>query len=217
MTFTRVNPLGWALFELLTSAQMNQLDIDHAAAIDGAGGGLYQPTAVIAIDSLNVPAGTALKLVGSVLGGPVLEIDANEDVIAADIRGSLDPTAGNRVELIKVVAHANSGAGGGGIAIDVTGGTAQGGGNAGPAINATGGLGLSTGAGGFGGLFAGGVALSASGGTALFVGGGNSGTGPGGGGVQAFGGTSTDGASTQIGGIAVNGTGGAGAAAGRGR
>ena len=41
MTFPRVNPLGWALFELLTSAQMNQLDTDHINAIDGVNGGEY--------------------------------------------------------------------------------------------------------------------------------------------------------------------------------
>jgi len=41
MSFTRVNLLGWALYEELTSAQMNQLDIDHANAIDGQLGGEY--------------------------------------------------------------------------------------------------------------------------------------------------------------------------------
>ncbi len=41
MTFARVNTLGWALFEELTSAQMNQLDIDHANAVDGLNGGGY--------------------------------------------------------------------------------------------------------------------------------------------------------------------------------
>ena len=41
MAFTRVNPLGWALFEELTSAQMNQLDINVSNAVDGALGGTY--------------------------------------------------------------------------------------------------------------------------------------------------------------------------------
>jgi hypothetical protein len=41
MTFTRVKALGWALYEELTSAQMNALDIDHANAVDGAAGGSY--------------------------------------------------------------------------------------------------------------------------------------------------------------------------------
>lgn len=41
MSFTRVNPLGWALFEELTSAQMNALDIDHANALDVVGGGAH--------------------------------------------------------------------------------------------------------------------------------------------------------------------------------
>lgn len=41
MAFTRVNPLGWALYEELTSAQMNQLDLNVSRAIDGAAGGTY--------------------------------------------------------------------------------------------------------------------------------------------------------------------------------
>jgi len=41
VSFTRVNPLGWALFEELTSAQMNALDIDHANALDAVGGGAH--------------------------------------------------------------------------------------------------------------------------------------------------------------------------------
>lgn len=48
MTFARVNSLGWALFEELTSAQMNTMDIDHIAAVDGAGGGSYNIAAPLA-------------------------------------------------------------------------------------------------------------------------------------------------------------------------
>lgn len=50
MTFTRVNPLGWALFELLTSAQMNELDTDVSNALDGADGGLYTPSDTLELD-----------------------------------------------------------------------------------------------------------------------------------------------------------------------
>lgn len=39
--FTRVKPAGWALNEVLTSAQINQLDIDHAASVNGDGGGSW--------------------------------------------------------------------------------------------------------------------------------------------------------------------------------
>ena len=34
MSFTRVNPSGWAVGSTLTAAQQNQLDIDHAKALD---------------------------------------------------------------------------------------------------------------------------------------------------------------------------------------
>jgi len=50
MSFTRANPLGWALYEALTSTQMNALDVDHANAIDGAAGGNYAPSSTIQFD-----------------------------------------------------------------------------------------------------------------------------------------------------------------------
>jgi len=50
MAFTRVNPLGWALFEELTSAQMNQLDLNASRAIDGVFGGTYNLSAPITIN-----------------------------------------------------------------------------------------------------------------------------------------------------------------------
>lgn len=39
--FARVKPAGWALNEILTSAQMNTLDADHAKAINGDGGSTH--------------------------------------------------------------------------------------------------------------------------------------------------------------------------------
>jgi hypothetical protein len=40
MSFSRVNALGWGLYEELSSAQMNALDIDHANALDKTGDAL---------------------------------------------------------------------------------------------------------------------------------------------------------------------------------
>lgn len=37
MTISRVNPSGWAVNEELSSAQLNQLDVDHAKAVDKTG------------------------------------------------------------------------------------------------------------------------------------------------------------------------------------
>lgn len=45
MAFSRVKASGWAFLEVLTSAQMNSLDIDHANSVDGAAGGQYTPSA----------------------------------------------------------------------------------------------------------------------------------------------------------------------------
>jgi hypothetical protein len=49
MTFSRVKTLGWSVGEKLASADMNQLDEDHANAIDGKDGGDYTPTSPINI------------------------------------------------------------------------------------------------------------------------------------------------------------------------
>lgn len=45
MSFARVKISSWAVGEILTSAQMNQLDTDHANAVDGVGGGFYTMSA----------------------------------------------------------------------------------------------------------------------------------------------------------------------------
>lgn len=50
MSFSRASALGWALYEPLTSAQMNALDIDHANAIDKVDGDTVEP----ATDDINV-------------------------------------------------------------------------------------------------------------------------------------------------------------------
>lgn len=49
MTFSLVKPGGWAFGELLTSAQMNALDTDHANAVDGNQGGSYSLAAPLSI------------------------------------------------------------------------------------------------------------------------------------------------------------------------
>lgn len=45
MSFTRANPLGWAMFEVLTSAQMNVIDTNQSRALDGNAGGDYSTIA----------------------------------------------------------------------------------------------------------------------------------------------------------------------------
>lgn len=44
MTFTRANPAGWALYEVLTSTQMNAVDVNVSRALDGNAGGNYTPS-----------------------------------------------------------------------------------------------------------------------------------------------------------------------------
>ena len=87
MTFSRANPLGWALYEELTAAQMNALDVDHTGAIDGVNGGFYTPSSPIHINgeldvtTLGVANSTVTTL--HVLG--VATIDGN-----AVVKGNFD-------------------------------------------------------------------------------------------------------------------------------
>lgn len=55
----RVKPAGWAVNEILTSAQANQLDIDHAKAVNGDDGGTWNPSAVVEV------GGSGLRLAGT--------------------------------------------------------------------------------------------------------------------------------------------------------
>jgi len=59
MTFSRVNSGGWALYEVLSSAQMNALDINMTRALDGYAGGDYSPS-------------SALKVHGKIVGESVV-------------------------------------------------------------------------------------------------------------------------------------------------
>lgn len=45
--FLRVKPLGWGLFDVLASALMNALDIDHTKAVNGDEGSHHAPTSQI--------------------------------------------------------------------------------------------------------------------------------------------------------------------------
>jgi hypothetical protein len=54
MSFTRANVAGWATGEVLTTTQMNQLDLDHSRAVDGNAGGTYTPSAAIIINGSGI-------------------------------------------------------------------------------------------------------------------------------------------------------------------
>lgn len=49
MSFSLANPTGWTTGDTLTETQINQIDAEHAAAIDGSGGGSYTLTSPLSI------------------------------------------------------------------------------------------------------------------------------------------------------------------------
>ena len=152
MTFVRANPPGWALFELLTSSQMNILDSQIPYAIDGLDGGAYSPTATIELDGSGI-TGPTLKLEdGSTF---TLDIEANQAGMSGGLRslafvdvpaatfyygGSPLSQAGAPSVMVDVIGHDNSN-GAGGIGINVRGGNGGTAGGGGAAVWAIGGIG----------------------------------------------------------------------------
>src|SRR4051812_35161517 len=65
MTFSRVGPgPGWGTGELLSSTQMNQMDLNVERALDGYAGGLYTPSAPLIIggSGMQVPNGATWNI-----------------------------------------------------------------------------------------------------------------------------------------------------------
>jgi hypothetical protein len=80
MTLTAVKPGGWDVEEVLTSDQMNALQVELLKAIDGEGGGTYTLTAPLVLDGEAVQfAATA-----TVLDGAALELDDGATLVAND-------------------------------------------------------------------------------------------------------------------------------------
>lgn len=212
MTLVRANPAGWALFELLTSTQMNAVDSQLPYALDGNAGGTYTPTAELELDGTNI-AGNVLHLTatGPNVDYPLL-IDVDDTNVIAGIKvlayadapaaeffhgGAPLSIAGNPTGMVTGIGHGNTGAGNGGRCASFSGGDAS---------TANGGTGV-IGNGGDGGS-------SGNGGQGVQGTGGDGDTGQRGGiGVWGIGGDELDGASIDTGsGAGILGWGGDGTA-----
>src|SRR6478735_5664868 len=93
MAFTRVKPGDWAVGEKLLSSQMNQLDTDHAKAVDGAGGGTYPLSAPIILQGPG--GGTALQVTGDLEVTHAIQtgfLTASNDISADSIIASGNQT-----------------------------------------------------------------------------------------------------------------------------
>lgn len=193
MTFVRANPAGWALFELLTSAQMNVIDSQMPYALDGQSGGSYAPTDAIILDGTPNPSNDyMLELLGRATGKG-LYVEGN---LTGDVDGCAHAVAWNPQTY---AVYAQQGADGAGVA-PVGGIASQGGastaGDAGRGIITVGGLTtFATGTGGAG--------IEALGGNAT-----GTGLNFGGAGVVAVGGDSDETTAGSVGGAGMSGEGG---------
>lgn len=94
MTFSRVKPLGWGNLDTLTSAEINQLDLNVSRAVDGTFGGEYLPSAPIVIAGEGLDVGDPARV------GSATPRQWVEDAIAAALAnalgsGSYTPVASN--------------------------------------------------------------------------------------------------------------------------
>ncbi len=129
MSFTRVNVAGWSSGAELTSSQQNQLDIDHANALDKttAGDTLSGVVALASTAELNLqyPGNVVVNGTGAiqVLAGQGVQVQAG---------GSIAVVAGGKVvgsgpdTIIAAAAGAISGDVAGGVAATVAGGVSSG-------------------------------------------------------------------------------------------
>lgn len=225
MTLVRANPAGWALFELLTSGQMNIIDSQMPSALDGTDGGTYVPTASIIIDA-------------ALSSGPGLDVRAGPEV---GLHTLSEGSAGIHAEVgaspFAEAIHVQVDAGSTGIQVD---GTADATGivvapgpiaKADPPVDAVSvtGIGNTTASedGGVGLRVVGGGTDSQTGGRAIFATGGatvsgGAGAATGGDGILSFGGAGIStggkggnffGGTGATGGVGVDGTGAAGSSA----
>ena len=156
MSFALVNPLGWAMFELLTSAQMNQLDQNMTLALDGGAGGIYTPTETLELDGAANTSGTSPTLrVKPTTVGPALEARASFLRNAIRVPSLTLASAGTAEDAVEVfgldnttdrggvgirVQGGRSGASAGNHAVVATGGTTDGSYDGGVGLYGTGGV-----------------------------------------------------------------------------
>jgi hypothetical protein len=95
--FTRVKPSGWALYDVLESALMNALDIDHTKAPNFDDGSTHAPSAPVIVNGA-----------GMEFGGPVLFDVGSDPHIASGVTAHIDSGAELHVDGLLGI-RANSG------------------------------------------------------------------------------------------------------------
>lgn len=173
MTFTRAEPLGWGLFELLRSSHVNHIDSQLPYAVDGRGGS-YSMLEPLLLNGSSVSGGSALVVTSGSASEPALNVLQEGAGGVAEFQ-SMDPTGAHRIveihgadcnasfisETMRVEGR-NNAAGDGGDGLYLTGGnTSSPGADGGDGLSVDGG---SADAGGMGGF-----ALVARGGSSNFA------------------------------------------------
>lgn len=90
MTFPRVKPDAWAVNEEVTSAQLNQLDVDHANALDKTGDTLAGTIELVSPGKINMRTGSLIKL----FDGASIEVTGTAGVTVSGAGASIVVTEG---------------------------------------------------------------------------------------------------------------------------
>ena len=93
MTFSRIKAVGWAVNEKVTSAQLNQLDLDHSKSVDKTG------------DNLTNSGGISGRV--DVISGGTLEVQSGGEIIVHS-SGEILVSSGGTVNLTAATMTFNS-------------------------------------------------------------------------------------------------------------
>ena len=108
MTLAAVKPGGWDPEEVLTSDQMNELQVEMVKAIDGAGGGTYTLSAPLIFEGSEVHWSTVTRVVAGgffyVDAGGTISVTGDiliEDGVQIDVKGDgrIDVRSGAELQL----------------------------------------------------------------------------------------------------------------------
>jgi len=168
MTLVRAKPGGWAFLELLTSAQVNAMDLQLPYALDGHAGGGYTPSAGLILDGAAIAGADYTLKVKDTPTHSAMRIEATNGFgQALSCIGGAFAASGDPQPLAFLTGSSNSG-GNGGVAVKGVGGLCSLAFNGSPSLKRGGLGGWFLGQNGPGNATWGGIGLQAEGGASNF-------------------------------------------------
>ncbi len=105
MAFSRAKTSGWAFGEILTSAQMNSLDIDHTNAVDGAAGGNYALSGPLHFSGNTVTIDTLAAATVTTTGNATLGNSSGDVTTVRQLHALNDVTVDGTTDVQGLLVH----------------------------------------------------------------------------------------------------------------